>query len=255
MRRAGELIAAAAATGTCMHEGQSLPPLTTSIGLAMFPSMARSPRTCCAGRPALYAPKARGRNRVEIAERAREPASCVARRSTPAQARSNGNASDVGDALACPASPSAGDRRRARRPRSRAASAAPSSRRSSTGGCTAPRFCRRPRSRPKRSRCSVGIVQLVIAIGQFQRAEVDLEALGHRHVAVADARQRALALRDSRTPSGCGSPGWSAGSGASSAGRASRRGVSPSGRCRTPPAARAVRASLAVSGSKPKLSW
>ena len=37
--------------------------------------------------------------------------------------------------------------------------------------------------------------QFVIAIGQFVRPEIQLEALGYRRVAVADPRERALRCR------------------------------------------------------------
>ena len=67
LRRAIELKQRLAALEV-RHEGIRLPPLTTSIGLAMFPEHGGQPvELLGAADAALYEAKARGRNRVEIA--------------------------------------------------------------------------------------------------------------------------------------------------------------------------------------------
>ncbi len=67
LRRAGELMAAMARMEV-MHEGQVLPKLTTSIGLAIFPEHGPDPAILLAqADQALYQAKALGRNRVQVA--------------------------------------------------------------------------------------------------------------------------------------------------------------------------------------------
>jgi diguanylate cyclase (GGDEF)-like protein len=67
LRRALELMAQLASLQV-LHEGRRLPPLTTSIGLALLPEHGRTPAELLAqADAALYEAKARGRNRVEIA--------------------------------------------------------------------------------------------------------------------------------------------------------------------------------------------
>jgi diguanylate cyclase (GGDEF)-like protein len=67
LRRALELMAQLASLQV-LHEGRRLPPLTTSIGLALLPEHGKTPAELLAqADAALYEAKARGRNRVEIA--------------------------------------------------------------------------------------------------------------------------------------------------------------------------------------------
>jgi diguanylate cyclase (GGDEF)-like protein len=67
LRRALELMAQLAALHV-LHEGRRLPPLTTSIGLALLPEHGSTPAELLAqADAALYEAKARGRNRVEVA--------------------------------------------------------------------------------------------------------------------------------------------------------------------------------------------
>ena len=67
LRRAAELMAAMAQMEV-QHEGQMLPKLTTSIGLAIFPEHGAKPADLLAqADQALYQAKANGRNRVEVA--------------------------------------------------------------------------------------------------------------------------------------------------------------------------------------------
>jgi len=66
-RRAEELIAAVPRM-TVMHDGQRLPPLTTSIGIAVFPLHSRKPEELLSrADQALYRAKGEGRNRLAIA--------------------------------------------------------------------------------------------------------------------------------------------------------------------------------------------
>jgi diguanylate cyclase (GGDEF)-like protein len=67
MRRANEFLAATAAMQV-MHEGQILPALTTSIGLALFPEHGMGPEILLAqADQALYRAKSLGRNQIVIA--------------------------------------------------------------------------------------------------------------------------------------------------------------------------------------------
>jgi diguanylate cyclase (GGDEF)-like protein len=67
MRRAGDLMQALARL-ELVHEGQVLPALTTSIGLAAYPAHGAAPEALLAQADgALYAAKAQGRNRFAIA--------------------------------------------------------------------------------------------------------------------------------------------------------------------------------------------
>ncbi|MBC7656060.1 MAG: GGDEF domain-containing protein [Frankiaceae bacterium] len=67
LRRAGELMGALAGMDV-LHEGQLLPKLTTSIGVAIFPEHGQSPEGLLAqADQALYQAKAHGRNRVIVA--------------------------------------------------------------------------------------------------------------------------------------------------------------------------------------------
>jgi diguanylate cyclase (GGDEF)-like protein len=67
MRRAVNLMSVMS-TMDVMHEGQLLPKLTTSIGLAVFPENGPDPKALLAqADQALYEAKAQGRNRVVIA--------------------------------------------------------------------------------------------------------------------------------------------------------------------------------------------
>ena len=67
LRRAAELMQQLAAMEV-RHEGRRLPPLTTSIGLALFPEHGAGPADLLAqADAALYVAKANGRNRVETA--------------------------------------------------------------------------------------------------------------------------------------------------------------------------------------------
>ena len=51
-----------------MHDGQLLPPLTTSIGLALYPDHGATPEALLAqADAALYSAKASGRNRFMVA--------------------------------------------------------------------------------------------------------------------------------------------------------------------------------------------
>jgi diguanylate cyclase (GGDEF)-like protein len=73
-RRAEELIAAVP-TMTVMHDGQRLPPVTTSIGLAVFPEHGRKTEELLQrADQALYRAKGEGRNRLAIAELPSQPA-------------------------------------------------------------------------------------------------------------------------------------------------------------------------------------
>ena len=67
IRRAEELLAAVPMM-TVMHDGQRLPPVTTSIGLAVFPEHGRKPdELLTRADQALYRAKGEGRNRVVVA--------------------------------------------------------------------------------------------------------------------------------------------------------------------------------------------
>jgi len=67
LRRAAELLQQLEQMEV-QHEGRTLPRLTTSIGLAMFPEHGAKPAELLARADlALYAAKSRGRNRVEVA--------------------------------------------------------------------------------------------------------------------------------------------------------------------------------------------
>jgi diguanylate cyclase (GGDEF)-like protein len=67
LRRAGELMDAMSAMDV-MYEGQLLPKLTTSIGLAIFPTHGRVPSALLThADQALYEAKTQGRNRVVVA--------------------------------------------------------------------------------------------------------------------------------------------------------------------------------------------
>ena len=67
MRRAADLMKVLARL-ELMHEGQLLPALTTSIGLAVFPTHADTPEALLAlADQALYAAKSQGRNRIAVA--------------------------------------------------------------------------------------------------------------------------------------------------------------------------------------------
>ena len=66
-RRAQELLDATAALNV-VHEGQTLPPITTSIGLAIMPENGEKPDALMAAADqALYGAKAAGRNRFSVA--------------------------------------------------------------------------------------------------------------------------------------------------------------------------------------------
>ena len=66
-RRAQELLDATAALNV-VHEGQTLPPITTSVGLAMMPEHGEKPDPLMAAADqALYAAKSSGRNRLSVA--------------------------------------------------------------------------------------------------------------------------------------------------------------------------------------------
>lgn len=66
-RRAEELIAAVPRM-TVMHDGQRLPPVTTSIGIAVFPLHGRKPEDVLSrADQALYRAKGAGRNRLVVA--------------------------------------------------------------------------------------------------------------------------------------------------------------------------------------------
>jgi diguanylate cyclase (GGDEF)-like protein len=68
LRRAAEVMRQLAAMEV-QHEGRTLPKLTTSIGLAVFPEHGDKPsQLLAAADGALYEAKTRGRNRVETAE-------------------------------------------------------------------------------------------------------------------------------------------------------------------------------------------
>ena len=87
MRRAKALMDVMASMDV-LHEGQLLPHLTTSIGLAIFPEHAETPDGILAqADAALYEAKAQGRNRVTVATRSSAHAALP-----ETQARSNGNA-------------------------------------------------------------------------------------------------------------------------------------------------------------------
>ena len=67
LRRAGELMRVLAGMDV-MHEGQLLPKLTTSIGVAVFPEHGQTPESLLLqADQALYEAKAQGRNRVMVA--------------------------------------------------------------------------------------------------------------------------------------------------------------------------------------------
>ena len=67
MRRAGDLMKVLSRL-ELMHEGQVLPALTTSIGLAVFPIHGDTPEALLAlADQALYAAKSQGRNRIAVA--------------------------------------------------------------------------------------------------------------------------------------------------------------------------------------------
>ena len=67
LRRASELMLVLAAMDV-MHEGQLLPKLTTSIGVAVFPQHGQTPESLLLqADQALYEAKAQGRNRVMVA--------------------------------------------------------------------------------------------------------------------------------------------------------------------------------------------
>ncbi|HMB56217.1 MAG TPA: sensor domain-containing diguanylate cyclase [Arenimonas sp.] len=67
-RRANELLAAMGKL-VVMHTGNVLPPLTTSIGLALFPEHGRQPdRLLAAADQALYRAKSQGRKQMVVAE-------------------------------------------------------------------------------------------------------------------------------------------------------------------------------------------
>jgi len=67
LRRAAELMARLADVQV-IHDGRRLPPITTSIGLALLPEHGSAPAALLAqADAALYAAKAGGRNRVEVA--------------------------------------------------------------------------------------------------------------------------------------------------------------------------------------------
>lgn len=67
LRRAGELMRTLAGMDV-MHEGQLLPKLTTSIGVAIFPDHGQSPESLLVqADQALYQAKAQGRNRIVVA--------------------------------------------------------------------------------------------------------------------------------------------------------------------------------------------
>ncbi len=67
MRRGGDLMKVLSRL-ELMHEGQILPALTTSIGLAVFPAHGDTPEALLAlADQALYAAKSQGRNRIAVA--------------------------------------------------------------------------------------------------------------------------------------------------------------------------------------------
>jgi diguanylate cyclase (GGDEF)-like protein len=67
MRRAGDLMKRLAGLDL-VHDGQLLPPLSTSIGLAIYPDHGATPEALLAqADAALYAAKANGRNRFSVA--------------------------------------------------------------------------------------------------------------------------------------------------------------------------------------------
>ncbi len=67
LRRAGDLMQALARLNL-MHEGQVLPALTSSIGVALYPQHGETPESLLAqADQALYAAKGQGRNRVAVA--------------------------------------------------------------------------------------------------------------------------------------------------------------------------------------------
>ena len=73
MRRAVNLMSVMS-TMDVMHEGQLLPKLTTSIGLAVFPECGPDPKALLAqADQALYEAKAQGRNRVVVATQPGSP--------------------------------------------------------------------------------------------------------------------------------------------------------------------------------------
>jgi len=74
LRRAGEIMESMLAL-EIVHDGQALPTVTTSIGIAMFPIHGKTPSQLLAqADQALYRAKSLGRNRVEVARTDTEPA-------------------------------------------------------------------------------------------------------------------------------------------------------------------------------------